>query len=262
MIAAFLLAPLLALSPRPLPQDAPPGIRVEKSPKGDVVVVDAGLTLGGLVRRGGEILGRVYLSRTQESSALSNTPVGLSGSQTVPLADFEPWLEGVLRTHEFATVVPPEGSLEPFQLVSLRGEGRPMLVTAARLVPVEDVANYRHPGTLIRTSLPLRHIDASRAAANLRPLFTDPNLESVSMVGSSNTVVLQGFPRSVSTWVEVLKGADVEPVERPEVIAALAQRFAAPGRGEESLEGRLKRVEEALDSLRSAVRDLAADLRR
>jgi hypothetical protein len=262
MIAAFLLAPLLALASPPLPQDVPAGIRVEKSPKGDVVVVDAGLTLGGLVRRGGEILGRVYLSRAQESNILSSTVVGISASQTVPIAEFGPWLEGVLRTHEFATVVPPEASLEPFQLVSLRGEGRPMLVTGAPLVPLEQVATFRHPGTLIRTSLPLRYIDAARAASNLRPLFTDPNLESVSMVGSSNTVVLQGFPRSVSTWVEVLKGADVEPVERPEVIATLAQRFAAPGRGEESLEARLKRVEEALDSLRSAVRDLAADIRR
>ena len=51
-------------------------------------------------------------------------------------------------------------------------------------------------------------------------------------------------------------------VTRKTALAALAQRFAAQGRGEESLEGRLKRVEEALDSLRTAVRDLAADLRR
>ena len=261
MIAACLVFPLLALASPPLPQDIPPGIRVEKSPKGDVVVVDSGLNLAGLVRRGGEILGRVYLARAQESMILSNTDVGLTAPQTIPLADFEPWLEGVLRTHEFATVVPPEGTLEPFQIVSLRGEGRPMLVTAARLVPVEDVAHYRHPGTLIRTSLPLRYIDAARAASNLRPLFTDPNLESVSMVGSSNTLVLQGFPRSVSSWVEVLKGADVEPAEKPIVVAAHSERQAVV-RVEESLEARLKRVEEALDSLRTAVRDLAADLRR
>ncbi|HKB15999.1 MAG TPA: hypothetical protein VKF62_08030 [Planctomycetota bacterium] len=262
MIAALCLFPFLALASRPLSQESPPGVRVEKSPKGDVVVVDPGLTLGGLVQRGGEILGRVYLSRTQDSTGLSGTPVGLSASQTVPLADFEPWLEGVLRTHDFATVIPPEGTREPFQLVHLRGEGRNTLVTSARLVPVEDLASFRHPGTVIRTSLPLRYIDAARAATNLRPLFTEPNLESVSMAGNSNTLVLQGFPRTVSTWVEVLKLADVEPVGRPEEVAAIAERLRAPARVEESVEGRLKRVEEALDALRAAVRDLAADLRR
>ncbi|MGH7151258.1 MAG: hypothetical protein ACREIU_11185 [Planctomycetota bacterium] len=262
MLAAFLLFPLLSLASPPVSQETPPGIRVEKSPRGDVVVVDPGLYLLGLVRRGGEILGRVHLARAAESTNLGATPVGLTAPQSVPLAEFEPWLEGVLRTHEFATVVPPEGTLEPFQLVSLRGEGRSMLVTGARLVPVEDLPRFRHPGTLIRTSLPLRHIEAARAASNLRPLFTDPNLESVSVVGTSNSLVLQGFPRSVSTWVEVLKGADVEPAERPVDVAPSPERSAAAARVEESLEGRLRRVEEALDALRSAVRDLASDLRR
>ncbi len=260
MIAAFLLSTVLASSP--VSQEAPPGIRVEKSPRGDVVVVDPGLTLGGLVHRGGEVLGRVYLARGQESNLLSSTPVGTTAPQTVPLADFEPWLEGVLRTHEFATVVPPEGTLEPFQIVSLRGDNRALIVSTARFVPVENLPRFRHPGTLVRTSLDLRFIDSMRSATNLRALLTDPNLESASVVGSSNTLVLQGFPRSVQTWVEILKGADVEPAGGAVVPLPSPERRAAVVRGEETLEGRLRRVEEALDALRSAVRDLAADVRR
>ncbi|HET6202382.1 MAG TPA: hypothetical protein VFI25_06235 [Planctomycetota bacterium] len=247
----------------PTPPNAPSGIRVEQTARGKEVVVESGIPLADLVTWGGVILGRVYTWRQDSEPVLRGTPVKLTSPQSVPIADFEPWLEGVLLTQDFVTILPPEGSLEPVLLVNLRGADRSMLPRSALFVPAEEVPRFRHPGTLIRTAVPLTYLDAQRAAVNLRPFFTDPHLESISPLGSSNGVVIQGFPRTVSTLIAILKIGDAGGLDgaRLPVLERLPEA-AGEKAGATPFEIRLRRLEEASEAFQAAIRNLAAESRR
>ena len=263
--AAFLLfgLPLLVLS---LPQEEPaPTLRREKTPQGERILLDPEMTLEQFILEAGRILGRGYQWKA-EAQALLGSTLRVTGFRSVPAADFESFFEQMLLAYDFLAVPPPESSALPWKIYYLKGSDRQNLRSFARYVPVEEIEKYRSRVILLTTGLRLRYLEAQRAVNNLRALFPDQTIETITTIG--DTVVLSGFASNVAIMATLLKEADVE-AEAQKAPALPPGKPAAPGHAAPSgatrdgdLEARLKGLEDSVDSLRQAVRDLAAALRR
>ncbi len=277
MIDAALLSAFLGLAQGQGPPDAPVrrvpqghepaaepvGVWLEKAPGGDRVVVESGVTLGELAVAGQRILSRVCQWKPDAAPILGTARLGISARQEIPLAEFEPWLETVLLANDFVLVLPFEGSQEPVQLVHLRGTDRVKLASAARFVPAEELPRYRHPATLVLTTVRLRYLDPKVAAANLRPYFTDPNLEHVSAMG--DTLHFQGFPRRLASCLAILREADHESEARalaPPPNQGTPAAGTGAGTSVEDLAARVKQLEDGIEVLRAMIKELTAERRR
>lgn len=261
--AAILVLGFPLFSP-PFPQEEPsPTLHREKTAEGERILVPPGLTLEDFIRQGGRILDRDYQWK-QEVSSLIQFSLSFTGTRPVPIADFESFFEQMLLAHDFLVVPAPEDSPVPGRVFYLKGSDRLLLRSLARYHPVEEIDAYRARGILVTTSLPLRHLDAQRAVNNLRAFFPDQTIETITTVGDS--VVVTGFASNVANVVTLLKASDVESAGEkaatdPEKPAPGEAAPSGAGRGGD-LEAKLKSLEEAVESLRRAIRDLAAELRR
>ncbi|MCI0589632.1 MAG: hypothetical protein L0323_22685 [Planctomycetes bacterium] len=277
MIGAALLSTVLGLAQGQGPPDSPVrrvpqgqesaaepvGIRLEKARGGDMVVVEPGVTLGDLAFVGEGFLGRVCHWKPEVEHILRTARPGLSARQEVPLAEFDPWIETVLLANDFVLILPAEGSQEPVQLVSLRGTDRNRLQSSARFVPAEELPRYRHPATLVLTTVRVRYLDPKVAAANLRPYFTDPNLENVSAMG--DTLHFQGFPRRLASCLTILREADHESEARalaPPPDRGTSAAGSGAGTSVEDLAARVKQLEDGIEVLRAMIKELTAERRR
>ncbi len=274
MIEAALLSTVLGLAQGQGPPDAPvhrgpqehapaaePGrIRLEKTPGGDRVVVEAGFTLMDLACDGEKLLGRVCQWDEASEQLLKATRVALSARQEIPLAEFDPWLETVLLANDFVLLLPAEGSRDPVKVASLRGPDRYRIKSSARFVPAEELPRYRHPATLVMTTVRVHYLDPSIAAANLRPYFTDPNLEHVSSIG--DTLHFEGFPRRLASCLTILREADHESEARAFAPSTDGGAGAGSGTSVEDLAARVKRLEDGIEVLRAMIKELTAERRR
>ncbi len=158
------------------------------------------------------------------------------GTQRVPKAKFFSFYQDVLRRSELALLpnrasqgkgITPSYSLRS----TLGGNGRPgAMKTEAPFIPASELESHRFDSALLfTTSIQLAHANAQDATNSLQVYFTDPMLESVRAVATSNAVLLTGFGSNLAQVADLVRMIDVEPqpVDRKSIVIPLHHALAS-----------------------------------
>lgn len=141
--------------------------------------------------------------------------IRIVGPQRVRRESFFEYFQAVLKTLDFIIVPmgPEDGSILRVQRVT--GQGRTTIAAKALapVVGVDELVNYRREaGTLITTSIPLKHVDARSVMATFQQLV-DATIESVRNVENSNSLVITGFGQHVWGVYQLVQLIDVPPFQ-------------------------------------------------
>lgn len=135
-------------------------------------------------------------------------------------------------------VIPLDPDRGLYEWIFRAGPKRPELgMRPIRLDP-DEVLAQRHLLRQVLTSVPLHHVDASRACNELRPFFLggNPAFGAVTLGAAGQSLVIQGFTDQVASVIELLREIDTAPGAE-----------ATSGRGEQSwreqIEARIKALE-------------------
>ncbi|HET6203959.1 MAG TPA: secretin N-terminal domain-containing protein [Planctomycetota bacterium] len=237
---AFLLAPRAggALQDQP-PQEPPAGqpgqppvlpapprtvLRTEQEPITEgkdfyIINFDAspdGVTLEQFIQICQRTTQLNFTWRQDAEQLLKGTKVKLIGTKKIPKNPdrFYAFFQTMLKINDFVCLEVGKPPLQVILLVSLRGTDRNILKQSATYILPDEIERYADkPGALVTALVPLQHLDATRAAQNLRPFFTDPNLENVTTIGNSNSLLLTAFGPTVAALARLLELIDVPAVE-------------------------------------------------
>lgn len=260
----FLLLPFLLPS-----QDASPygAIRREATPGGERIVVEPGLTLEEFIVQGSELLGRVVTWKTEAETLLESTRMRFSAPVRVEPEGFRDFFETtLLQQYDFVTIPPPGEKEGVYTVTYIKGGDRPFLKQRALMVPLGELPLYRGRGILVTTTIPLSHVDAQRLVTNLRNYFPDPQLESISTMGNSNSFLITGFAPTVARFCELIQSLDVPPPEFPQegrlfLGPKQASGAPAPIPWEAEFANRLGEVSQILQVLVTQIEGLAAEVK-
>ncbi|HKB17364.1 MAG TPA: hypothetical protein VKF62_14950, partial [Planctomycetota bacterium] len=147
---------------------------------------------------------------------LKSTKVKLLGKKRIPKDKdrFYAFFQTILKINEFVCLEVGRRPLEVILLVSLRGTDRNILKQSATYILPDEIERYADkPGALVTALVPLQYLEARTTATNLRPFFTDPNLENVNTIGNSNSLLLTAFGPTVAALARLLELIDIPSVE-------------------------------------------------
>jgi len=247
-------------------QEAPSrAVHRETTPEGERIVVEPGGTLERFVLEGSEILGRVVTWPAEADTPLK-WRVRLSAPVPVEPERFRDVFETLLLQHDFVTIPPPEEKGGVYRITYLKGGDRATLKQNALFVPFETLPQHRGRGILLTTTIPLRHLDAQRLLTSIRVLFPDQQLELVSVLANSNTILLTAFAPKVAEIADLLKALDVPPEEFPQeegrfVLPRRASGEPAPVPWEVEIANGIAELKGMVDALRAQVDALATEVR-
>jgi hypothetical protein len=96
-----------------------------------------------------------------------------------------------------------------YQVESLYTVARVLVRMDARYVDVGSIELCeRRPATLFQTLLTLPHTDVRTLSNSMRSLVVDPNTFQVIPLGTSHSLILQGFGRQLADQVRMLRQVD------------------------------------------------------
>ncbi len=153
---------------------------------------------------------------SEVATQLRNKKLSLTNAKRhiVPEADMFETYKAILKAHELV-LIPIGPSSAPMYLVqNLRsGSARTALVPVAKFVSLEDLADYSDRTELIRTVMPLRYMDISRARTELNNLVSQ-QYGSINTVQSVNALIITEFAPVVYAISEMLIQMDKKQAER------------------------------------------------
>jgi general secretion pathway protein D len=154
--------------------------------------------------------------KQETDAALKSTKIKLLGKKRIPKDKdrFYAFFQTILKINEFVCLEVGKRPLEVILLVSLRGTDRNILKQSATYILPDEIERYADkPGALVTALVPLQWLDSRTTATNLRPFFTDPNLENVNTIGNSNSLLLTAFGPTVAALARLLELIDIPSVE-------------------------------------------------
>lgn len=196
-----------------------------------------GMTIGSFIRLVSEKTGINFLISSQARTRLKSDSLVLTRPAEVPKEDFFPWVQNVLRAHEFAVIPIGPKSSEIMLVEDTRGQKRTFLKTSAIFVPLEELENYADQALLISTTIPIKYMDINRAQTQLRSLV-DQTLGGLYTVSGVNAIIVTEYGPTVWATYQLLKAMDQQPITQQILIEKVKLEYAAP----EEIEGILNEL--------------------
>ncbi len=175
-----------------------------------------GVTLEQFVQICQETTQLNFTWKQDAEQGLRTTKVKLLGKKRIPKDKdrFYAFFQTILKINDFVCLEVGRRPLEVVLLVSLRGTDRNILKQSATYILPDEIERYADkPGALVTALVPLQYLEARTTATNLRPFFTDPNLENVNTIGNSNSLLLTAFGPTVAALARLLELIDIPSVD-------------------------------------------------
>ena len=146
-----------------------------------------------------------------ESGEVSGATFTLQTGVALDKSTCEDFVSQIAYSKGYA-MTPLNRSLKVYEFINLRGQHRARVFTQATVMTPEQVAENANRYVAITTTLTFKHLDASRAAAQLRPFFAAAGGQGmpISFVGlNSKSMLMSGFAPQVARAMQLLAMADV-----------------------------------------------------
>lgn len=157
-------------------------------------------------------VGGVPLQASADCRArLAQVRLGLFGAVDLPPAELWSFAESLLWSNRFALEDARRASPALVRVVPLDGEERLGLLGSALEVPLQRIALYEdHPALLVRTFVPLPHVDPRTLTNALRALLAERDLQVLVPTGAgpSGGVVVLANGRSAARLTRLLQQID------------------------------------------------------
>lgn len=132
----------------------------------------------------------------------------------VPKADIFEAYKAILKAHDLVLIPIGPASAPLYLVQNLRsGSARTALVPVAEFVELERLDDYRSRTELIRTVMPLKYMDISRARTELNNLVSQ-QYGSINAVQSVNALIITEFGPVVYAISKMLEQMDKKQAER------------------------------------------------
>jgi general secretion pathway protein D len=245
-----LAAPLRAQEPQQ------PGIRelrIQDDRISLAVNESTGLSLKDFVKLTQEITGKV-ITFSESDFQQPNLNINFVGTVDLSRDQFFGFFQTMLYMRGFAVVIRGDEGSEIVQIVSLAGPQRGDVTSSARYVPAEELQRYAtQTGVQILTTIQLQYINAVTAVTAARPFFAQSSQPQGGLLtgnlGDSRSMILQGFGPQVYAAYQLLKLADVPPLEPQSQTRVVRLEYATSEELEpiltQVLEDRARRVQQA-----------------
>ncbi len=126
----------------------------------------------------------------------------------VPTKDLFEARRAILKTGGFALLRTGPSSCPLYEVVDLRsGSTRTTAVRLAKLIPRNEVEEYKDRTELVRVAIPLNNINIARARTELNNLVS-PQFGSINVIHSINTIVITEFGPVVHRICRMLEQMD------------------------------------------------------
>lgn len=171
-----------------------------------------------------------YLDDTQQK--LKQSKIRMFGSKRIPVEDFYRFFQIMMFIHDFVAVEVGPTHLSVIVIQSLdQPQQRGTVRQKTTYVLPEELEDYAdQPAVLITTVLHLPNTDTRQLPATLRPLLADQQTQSLVSVGSSNSIILQGFGSQIAALARLLYIVDREsaaPEEEGPLFDTIPLEFAS-----------------------------------
>jgi len=176
------------------------------------------------------------LNFTYDITELQSNPKKISwiGNRRIPRDDFFSFFQTMLYIRGFALIPRGEEGNEMWEVVSLTGQKRTELGSAAKYVTTDEIPAYAgQTGVQILTTVALEHTNATVATNALRPFFAaaggagGPGQLAIGNVGDQRFLVLQGFGPQVHAAYQLLKLVDQKSPEADIRVDVVPLEYAA-----------------------------------
>ena len=147
------------------------------------------------------------------------------GTKVIPKEKFWSYFQSILRAYDY--IVVPYGNISPpgqpveepeTGLFAIRrasgsqGAKPGYIKSQAPVVLPAELQSFKHDsGMVLTTTFHLQHVNCQEAVNMLQTYFTDPMIESVRAVSSSNSIVATGFAQTLAGLHRLLAQIDVAP---------------------------------------------------
>ncbi len=157
-----------------------------------------------------------YLDETVPE--LRQRKIRMFGTKRIPKDDFYRFFQIMMFIHDFVAVEVGPSHLAVIVIQGLTAQQRGGTVRQkTTYVLPEELEDYAdQPAVLITTVLHLPNTDTRQLPATLRPLLPDQQTQSLVSVGSSNSIILQGFGSQIAALARLLYIVDRESIVQPE----------------------------------------------
>jgi general secretion pathway protein D len=196
-------------------QDVPVAKSYSLDVQGDNIIIslneNQGLPLFDFVKIAEQVTKKTFTYTKDEVDAAQ--PIHFVGPMRSTKNNFFGFFQTVLYIKGFACSIRGEGQSELVNIISMRGQQRAEMNAGARLVPSDELDNYKNQtGVTILSSIPLEHLDATRASAQLRPFFAASTGQGAPLnfvAINQKSLLMQGFAPQVYQAFRLLKLVDV-----------------------------------------------------
>jgi type II secretory pathway component GspD/PulD (secretin) len=208
----------------------PAGELPPASPQQDVVIQtgEDGMALADVIQHASESTRTPFLLAPSLESEVADRRVRISIPITVALEDLLDFFKAVLLVHNVVVypIGPSHSRLHvatPFLSAGPAGGLR----AAPRVVPADELHEWKErTGDFISTTIPLQHIDISRARQELGQLINKRMGGAVTNVSSTNALIVSDFAPTVRSIYEVLKQMDRPPMRQPLAFERISLKHA------------------------------------
>ncbi len=205
--AALALLSLIATASTPLPHV----VAQDKASSSRGFVLEPGEhTLGNILRSAAKYLGRNFFMNPNEVDSDQNT-VEIQKKLNLDAIGCEEVVSQIAYMKGF-TIVPIDPLRGLYDVISYRGERTLEISTHALHLSPDEVLRKSELKVYVLTSFSLKHIDATRAAQQLRPLFMAGgglNVLNFGTAGTKQSLILQGYAGQVASAIHLLRGVDM-----------------------------------------------------
>ncbi len=159
-----------------------------------------------------EATGRNFTYMNDTGGLLKKEKIRMFGTKTVPVEDFYRFFQIMMFIHDFVAVEvgPPHLAVVVIQSLQ-QPQQRGAIRQKTRYVLPDELEDYSdQPAVLITTVLHLPNTDTRQLPATLRPLLADQQTQSLVSVGSTNSIILQGFGSQIAALARLLHIVDRE----------------------------------------------------
>jgi general secretion pathway protein D len=171
-----------------------------------------GISLEELVRNAEANTGKTFVYSDTAAASVKNKKVQMLGTAVVHKSQIFSLFQGILISQNLA-MTPLGDEKNGIYLIETVDQPR-QLKQRAPFVHESNLKDYRHEiGTVIMTSIQLKHIKVENVRNAVQQILTNRNVEFTMDVLSANSLIVVGFAPSVYALSQVIAAMDVPQVE-------------------------------------------------
>jgi general secretion pathway protein D len=172
-----------------------------------------GISLEQLVKDAEANTGKTFVYSDAAAAGVKNKTVKMLGTAVVHRSQVFSLFQGILISQNLA-MTPLGDEKNGIFLIETVDQPQNRLKQRAPFVHESNLAQYRHEiGTVIMTSIQLKHIKVDNVRNAIQQILTNRNVEFTMDVVSANSLIVVGFAPSVYALAQVIAAMDVPQIE-------------------------------------------------